>query len=585
MPNTPRLEIGLLSIAVMTLGTLLLLPPTPWLAPDVRPVAVGLSALWVLWRGLALDRVLAHRRAWRHNRLWQLDPADLPQATPQRGIFLGLAFPWTSQYTQVLETALTTAGALPIAEDARGGHPCLHAAGQRHEQPLVLPWSELVGHALLTGTTRSGKTRVLEVLAAEAIRGPGAVVVIDPKGDRDLLARCAAEALRHRKPFRLITPAFPAASATMNPLAMATTPAELSARLMALMPSSREPFFAEFALAFVERVTAAQAAIGQPWTLEGLYMAATIRAQFEALLSAYLGHLGYHVTGKLSALIGEYRARGPMNLLAEMLIHDWETPPAHFSEITASLLPAFRSLIGGAVGPLFSPVVPDVTWQRLVDDGMVVYVALASLLLKDLANRIGRVILQDLTGFLGWRYAYADPATMPPITIFVDELRDVVYPQFVDVLSKGGGAHARLILAQQSLADTEAALGTKALARVLSDNCNTRLWTRVADDQTALDATEGLGLCTVRVPETGVGLSFGGVGGLSGSSQRRLVSRDVPLIRPTWLTALPRGEAFVRMKGEVWKLRVPLLTPVPKATLDACGLTALWAAMAPPPAP
>jgi conjugal transfer pilus assembly protein TraD len=509
----------------------------------------------------------------------------MTRARLQTGLFLGRAFPWDPTHTQTLEIALATAGSLPIATDARGGHPCLHAVGHKAEQPLILPWSELVGHTLLTGTTRSGKTRLFEVMMAEAIRGSGCVVVIDPKGDRELLARCAAEALRHRKPFRLITPAFPAASATMNPLATATTPAELSARLMALMPSSREPFFAEFALAFVERIAAAQMALRQVWTIEGLYMAATIRPQFDTLLTDYLVSLGYHATGKLSALIGEYRTRGPMNLLAEMLIHDYETPPAHFAEITASLIPAFRGLIGGPLGPLFSPVVPDVTWQRIVDDGMVVYVALASLLLKDLANRIGRVILQDLTGFLGWRYAYADPATMTPITIFVDELRDVIYPQFVDVLSKGGGANARLILAQQSLADTEAALGTKALARVLSDNCNTRLWTRVADDQTAAEATEGLGLCTVQVPETGVGLSFGGVGGLSGSSQRRLVSRDVPLIRPTWLTALPRGEAFVRMKGEILKLRVPLLTPVPQRTLDACGLTALWASMAPPPAP
>ena len=85
----------------------------------------------------------------------------------------------------------------------------------------------------------------------------------------------------------------------------------------------------------------------------------------------------------------------------------------------------------------------------------------------------------------------------------------------------------------------------------------------------------------MRLPDTGVGLSYGGVGGLSGSSHRRLAAKDVPLIRPSWLTALPRGEAFVRMKGEVWKLRVPLLTPVPAHTRDALGLTALWQALDP----
>ena len=85
----------------------------------------------------------------------------------------------------------------------------------------------------------------------------------------------------------------------------------------------------------------------------------------------------------------------------------------------------------------------------------------------------------------------------------------------------------------------------------------------------------------MQLPETGVGLAYGGVGGLSGSSHRRLLARETPLIRPCWLTALPRGEAFVRMKGEVWKLRVPLLTPVAAATREALGLTAFWQALDP----
>ena len=34
------------------------------------------------------------------------------------------------------------------------------------------------------------------------------------------------------------------------------------------------------------------------------------------------------------------------------------------------------------------------------------------------------------------------------------------------------------------------------------------------------------------------------------------------MLRPSWLTALARGEALVRMRGEVWKLQVPLRRPV-----------------------
>ena len=138
----------------------------------------------------------------------------------------------------------------------------------------------------------------------------------------------------------------------------------------------------------------------------------------------------------------------------------------------------------------------------------------------------------------------------------------------------GGGATARFILAQQSLADAEAAM-RPAQARRVSDHLPTNISCRLADDARRPEATEGLGLCTVRLPEVGVGLSYGGVGGLSGSSHRRLVARETPLIRPSWLTALPRGEVLVRMK-RCGSCGSRLLMPEPPATRAALGLTAVW---------
>jgi hypothetical protein len=79
----------------------------------------------------------------------------------------------------------------------------------------------------------------------------------------------------------------------------------------------------------------------------------------------------------------------------------------------------------------------------------------------------------------------------------------------------------------------------------------------------------------VLVPEEGAGLSYGGMGGLTGRVDRRLARHEVPLLRPEWLMALPRGEAVVQLRGEVWKLRVPLLEPPPSTTLAHWGLS--WA--------
>ena len=93
--------------------------------------------------------------------------------------------------------------------------------------------------------------------------------------------------------------------------------------------------------------------------------------------------------------------------------------------------------------------------------------------------------------------------------MLIDEFGDVAFPLFTNAFNKGGGANARFILAQQSLADAEAAMGLAQARRVL-DNLNTKIWCRLADDRTAAEATEGLGLCTVRLPDDGVGLWYGG---------------------------------------------------------------------------
>lgn len=571
-------------IAAGTLVAAVALPDIPHWPAKYHLLGALLTGAWTVMLALRLESARREGQFWHRNTPFTIAPEAVTAGAGGGGLYCGLGFRWNAQYTQALETVLATAGALPVAEDAQGGHPALHAVGRHEERGLVIPWSELGGHALITGTTGSGKTRVLEVLATEAIAGEGAVIVIDPKGDREWMLRCGAEARRRGKPLAVVAPVFPQTSARLNVLHSARTPAEVSARIRALMPSAggrpNDPFFEEYPLALVEKIAAAQAAIGHPWTLEGLYKPSVLRPHMESLTSAYLQHLGHGgPDAKISARIAEYR-KGPSDLLADALLADLEGPRDHFTKVTSNLIPAFRGVVGEPMGALFSTIPADITWESITERQMVVYIALGSLLLGDIANRIGRVILQDLVGFLGHRYAYTNTAEMSPVTVLIDEFSDVAYPGFTNALNKGRGAGARFILAQQSLADAEAPMG-EVQARRVRDNLNTQMWCRLADDRTAAEATEGLGLCTVTIPDTSVGLSFGGVGGLSGSSQRRLATREVPLVRPTWLTAMPKGHMMVRMKGEVWKVRVPLLPPVSAEEQKAMGLETLWEGMKP----
>jgi hypothetical protein len=95
----------------MTLAAALA-PASAYLAPDLQPLAIGASAAWTAWRLLALDRALAHRRAWRTSPSWEMASDTLARLKKPAGMFLGNAFRWNAAHTQILETALARDGAL-----------------------------------------------------------------------------------------------------------------------------------------------------------------------------------------------------------------------------------------------------------------------------------------------------------------------------------------------------------------------------------------------------------------------------------------------------------------------------------------
>ena len=570
------------------------------LDPRLRLHAMAFGGLWVVVRLWAFGKAWWRWRAWRLPASWSVRAEDLTfesfqrwmfrlyarefyeslpgwmerRLYPDAGILLGRGFRWSPEHTRELETHLHSGRSLPVGRDVRGGYPALHAVGKKEEQPLVLPWSELVGHVLIGGTTRSGKTRLLEVILSEAIRGPGTVIIIDPKGDAELLIRAASEAHRTKRPFAFFGPAFPAVSASFNPLSMCKSTTELAARVQALMPggggmAKGDPFFTEYPLAVIEKIGAAQEAVGDTWTIAGLNAATTLVPPFEDLVARYLyqevlGNDDGQVPS-LEELKEEYAAKRSekQDFLADALLDDQEKPREHFVQVTANLVPAFRGVTGGDMDALLSSQYPDLTWDSVVQERKIVYFAMSSLMYGEVANRIGRVILQDLIGFLGRRYAYYDPTTMTPLTILIDEFSNVAYPGFIDALNKGGGAKANIMLAMQSLADPEASMGKDGTQRVM-DNLNTRVWFRLTDDATAKLAVEGLGMTSVGREEISHSLSFGGSSGTSAGSRGAMQYVDKSLVRPEWVTGLPRGEAFVRTRGENWKLRVPLLRPVGK---------------------
>lgn len=125
---------------------------------------------------------------------------------------------------------------------------------------------ERVGHTLVVGTTRVGKTRLEELLVTQDIRRGNITIVFDPKGDADLLKRMWAEAHRagRQDDFHVFHLGWPEISARYNAVGRFGRVSEVASRIAGqLGAEGNSAAFREFAWRFVNIVTRALVALGQ----------------------------------------------------------------------------------------------------------------------------------------------------------------------------------------------------------------------------------------------------------------------------------------------------------------------------------
>ena len=123
---------------------------------------------------------------------------------------------------------------------------------------------ERVGHTLVLGTTRVGKTRLAETLITQDIRRGDVVIVFDPKGDADLLRRVYAEAKRagRAKNFYMFHLGYPEVSARYNAIGNFSRITEVATRIANQLPSEgNSAAFKEFAWRFVNIIARALVAL------------------------------------------------------------------------------------------------------------------------------------------------------------------------------------------------------------------------------------------------------------------------------------------------------------------------------------
>ena len=508
-----------------------------------------------LWLGLTFCGVALLRGARQMGRelpaeIGMLELSRLPHRSQMQ--YVGHGFSWDSQHANEMLAAERDSKAL-VARKRKpgdgGGVATIHTIGLREEAPVFLPLSDLEGHMLVSGATRTGKTHYLQLDLVQAIeRGTEAVIFIDPKGDLSVLHRAYDAAVRagRQKDFQFFSLAFPHLSCTYNPLHNFVLGMEVPDRLSGLLPGGgqSEPFKA-FAWEVINVIAQAMLLAGERPLLSKIARYAKVNRSLEELLPKVPEHTPEH----------EY--------LQGLIKH----PPDHYDKMVSSLKPMLSKLDTPDFRNLMSVTTPQLDWDRAVRLKRIVYMFMGSMIVKETAYAIGMLALQDLLNFIGRAYAYEPEKT--PIRLIVDEVGRLAFPGFIDLLAQAGGQGLMAVLAFQSVADLVSGLGPAGAQQIL-DNTNTKLWFRATDHATAKTFADIAGQGPVLTRRESA--AYRPV--VPGKPARNRLAFDATfaqqstevvenLVREDWLMKLPRGQAFLYASGQTYKTRFPLM-PEPK---------------------
>ncbi|KTD23920.1 type IV conjugative transfer system coupling protein TraD [Legionella maceachernii] len=481
-----------------------------------------------------------------------------------------------------------------------GGSPYLHGLGGK-DKPVFIPQEVRAGHTFVVGTTRVGKTRLASILINQDIRSGDAVIVVDPKGDlelvRDMYSAC--KAANRLDDFRVVHLGFPELSAHYNPLQNYDQISEVATRITdAIAAVGEGKQFAAFAWKYANIVAICLEEMNQPITYKSIAFYITRLDQllmsyadcimpsrfpdYQSKIEQVIANNNCRIDkfGKtpepmdrtkavihyLKDYIYKTIATGSMESLQDQIIIDLYDAAImdkhYYDKITASIGPVLSEINKSNASSIFSfpKTTNEIELMRVIKEKKVFYLGLDSLTNCNVAQAVGKAFLSDLVSTAG--KLYKENPTNYRLNLHCDELSEIIQDSFVKVLNKAGGAGFQVTAYAQTKQDLEVALGTRAKAEVTEGNLNTLIMLRVKNEETAhllvkslptVDIITNTQVSMVNdTPHGDEGIYF------STTNEDRLQTTPVAMVNVDDIMSLPKGQAFVLVNGgELYKIRIP----------------------------
>ncbi|WP_305045009.1 type IV secretory system conjugative DNA transfer family protein [Geoalkalibacter sp.] len=361
---------------------------------------------------------------------------------------------------------------------------------------LEIPDSYRCAGAWVFGSTRSGKSRLLEQIAISDIRKGYSTVIFDPKGDPELFNAIAYWALKtgRKDDLMLVTPIFPDLSAVIDPLASYYMIEELVAHITAGVSVGDDPYYYNVAY---------EMALGITTGLITLAVANHRQPVFN--LKEVENYVSYNGLTKLRDQLASLDPTKDIENLVQMLNRILSTPPDFFAKVGSSLRVALSELTNGHVGRIIGKADENRFLKRLEEGKTVIMVVqLGALLTARAAQTTAKVILSMIQSYIG-RVLASGGKIHPPLTLHIDEAQSCIHSGFPDMIAQVGSSNTFITAYNQSINQLTDVLGHEKTYSIL-DNANTKIFFRVPDSETADYVSRHLGERKILSPI----LSFGG---------------------------------------------------------------------------
>lgn len=618
---------------VWCLGATLLLSEPKGALAACTLVAMTMCAL----QAFKARRLLKYKVSLAGKPVTVWPTSRLVSAMPHIGenLFLGWGYRWEPTHTQRayevmkrdLDEIYPPAWWLRwnnVTHDPRTakGLPWIHGLDMGEEN-VQLPMESLKGHCAIVATTGAIKTRLAALIISQlAMRGE-CVIVIDPKGDKDLREICRQAAIISGDPnrFLMLHPAFASESVRLDLLKNWDRVSQVASRISMVLDSEEDDNFKQFCWMAVHQITNAMKYTGRRVSIDTLKTAMMDRNAVEKLTQQALTQfystegalLKDHVEKEINAQRADSGKKGgrggggietsSVELTAMIKVFQDVVPEDKaqsqqmglpvkpdelrglvtilsanrewFGKMIVSITPMLTKLTTDDLKGLLSPDYEDIDdprpimdGKRIVEGNHILYIGTDTLADESVGKAIAAMTLAELSAVAAEIYNHGlegDQGKEPRrIHVLVDEAGDAVCAPLIQQANKGRGAGMFLWVLFQTFNDLVVKFGNNApMAKKFMGNMNNLIVGATQDPDTMDLIVDKLGETVVSVKSysTSSGSKTEDVGlEFSANTGTNLSEQAMEVFPRSLLPSLPDLHYIGFFnRGQLFKGRIPVL--------------------------